>query len=209
MAREQEDLRVIPLVCPDCGTRLPAEGGSVIFPCAACGLLWEPRDGALVREELHVLAGAGDFHLPCWLFPFQVAEKNAIATSLADYRGLTGAISPLEPERQGTPPLAFVPAAAGMPPHLLLRAGRLLTLRSPALMVTTGFPARLKAIGLGERDAALMAPTVVLATIGEERRRNLSFLQTVAVSIGQGRLCAIPFEERGERLLHEQWSLEI
>jgi len=208
MAREQ-DLRVIPLICPECGARLTAESGSVIFPCSTCGVLWEPRDESLVRQELHVLAGEGSVHVPFWLFPFQVTTKDVTATTLADYRGLTGNINPLEPERQAPPPLAFAPACAGMPPHLMIRAGRLLTIRSPALVRMKGFPVRLRAIGSRERDAALMAHTIVLATIGEERRRSLSFLQAFTVKVGRGRLCAIPFEERGERLLHEAWSLEI
>jgi hypothetical protein len=54
-----------------------------------------------------------------------------------------------------------------------------------------------------------MAPTIVLATVTEERRRSLPFLQSVTVKVGRGKLCAIPFEERGERMLHAAWSLEI
>ena len=50
MARDRE-LVLIPLLCPDCGGRLPAEGDRVIFPCTACGLLWEPRGGTLARRE--------------------------------------------------------------------------------------------------------------------------------------------------------------
>ena len=208
MAREQ-DLRVLPLICPGCGGRLSAESGSVIFPCAACGTLWEPEGEVLRRQEIHVLSGEGSVHIPFWLFPFQIATRDGSAKTLAEYRALTGNINSLEPERQGTPPLVFVPAGIGMPPHLMVRAGRLLTLRSPELIRTKPFPPRLTAIGSTERDAALMASTIVLATVSEERRRSLPFLQAFAVKIGRGKLCAIPFEERGERLLHAAWSLEI
>ncbi len=208
MAREP-DLRVIPLICPDCGARLPAEEGSVIFPCGECALLWEPREEALVRRELRLLAGEGSVHVSFWLFPFRVTTAGGEVTTLGEYRRLTGNSNRLEPERQGMPPLLFIPAVAGMPPHLLLRAGRLLTLRSPVLMSRRGFPSRLMAIGRGERDAALMAQTILLATLGPERLRNLSFLRSVKVTVGEGGLCAIPFLERGERLLHGEWSLEI
>ena len=204
-----QDLWVIPLFCPECGVRLSAESGSVIFPCAACGVLWEPEGEALARRELHVLSGEGNIHIPFWLFLFQVATRDATARTLAEYRGMTGNINPLEAERQGTPPLVFVPACTGMASHLMVRAGRLLTIRSPALARTKTFPERIMAIGSRERDAALMAQTIVLATIGEERRRSLSFLQGFTVKVGQGKLCAIPFLERGDRLLHEVWKLEI
>lgn len=208
MAREQ-DLWVLPLICPGCGGRLAAESGSVIFPCGNCATLWEPEGEALMRQELHVLSGEGSIHVPFWLFPFQITTRDGTAGILAEYRGLTGNVNPLEPERQGTPPLAFVPAGTGMAPHLMVRAGRLLTIRSPALVRTKIFPVRFAAIGSRERDAARMTPTIVLATITEERRRSLPFLQAFTVTVGRGKLCAIPFEERGERLLHTAWSLEI
>jgi hypothetical protein len=208
MAREQ-DLWVLPLICPDCGGRLSADSGSVLFPCAACGTLWEPEGEALHRQELHILSGEGSVHIPFWLFPFQITTRDGSAKTLAEYRGLTGNINSLEPERQGTPPLVFVPAGTGMPPHLMVRAGRLLTIRSPEIIRTKPFPPRLTAIGSHERDAALMAPTIVLSTVTEERRRSLPFLQAVTVKVGRGKLCAIPFEERGGRLLHAAWSLEI
>jgi hypothetical protein len=208
MAREQ-DLWVIPLVCPGCGTRLPAESGSVIFSCAACGVLWEPEGEALARRECHVLSGEGSIHFPFWLFPFQVIAKEATARTLAEYRVMTGNVNPLEGERQDTPPVVFVPACTAMAPHLMVRAGRLLTIRSPVLARTKTFPERIMAIGSRERDASFMAQTIVLATIGEERRRSLSFLQACTVKVGHGKLCVIPFEERGERLLHAAWFLEI
>ena len=208
MARDQ-DLWVLPLICPGCGARLPAESGSVIFPCAGCGTLWEPEGEALRRQEIHLLSGEGSVHLPFWLFPFRITTRDGTAGTLAEYRGLTGNINPLEPERQGTPPLVFVPAGTGMAPHLMVRAGRLLTIRSPALSRLKTFPAGLTAIGSRERDAALMVPTIVLATVTEERRRSLPFLQAFSVTVGRGKLCAIPFEERGERLLHTAWSAEI
>ena len=208
MAREQ-DLWVLPLICPGCGGRLAAENGSVIFPCVTCGTLWEPEGEALLRRELHVLSGEGSVHVPFWLFPFRITTRVDTAETLAEYRGLTGNINPLEPERQGVPPLAFVPASTGMAPHLMVRAGRLLTIRSPALSKAKFFPPRLTAVGLRERDSALMAPTIVLATVTEERRQSLTFLQEFTVTVGRGKLCAIPFEQRGERLLHEGWKLEI
>jgi predicted RNA-binding Zn-ribbon protein involved in translation (DUF1610 family) len=208
MAREQ-DLWVLPLVCPDCGGRLSAESCSVLFPCTACGTLWEPEGEVLRRQEIHVLSGGGSVQIPFWLFPFQITTRDGSAKTLADYRGLTGNINSLEPERQGPPPLVFVPAGTGMPPHLMVRAGRLLTLRSPELIRMKPFPQQLAAIGSRERDASLMAPTIVLATVTEERRRSLPFLQAFTVKVGRGKLCAIPFQERGERLLHAAWSLEI
>ena len=208
MSREH-DLWVIPLICPDCNARLTAESGSVIFTCAACGVLCEPEGETLTRREFHVLSGEGSIHIPFWLFPFQVDTRETTVSTLAGYRGMTGNINSLETERQGTPPLVFVPACTGMATHLMVRAGRLLTIRSPALALSKTFPERIMAIGSRERDASLMAQTIVLATIGEERRRSLSFLQAFTVKVGRGKLCAIPFEERGERLLHAAWALEI
>lgn len=206
---DDRDLNLIPLICPQCGARLTVETGGVIFPCGACQSYWEPAEGRLERRELTILAGYGDLHLPYWLIPFRIATSGGLVTTLAEFRRLTGNITTLEPERHETTPIAFVPAGTGVAPHLMVRAGRLLTLRSPALVRTSTVPSRLATIGYCEADAAVMARTVVLAVCGEERRRNLNFLTEFRVTTGTGKLCAIPFEERGGRYLHTDWSLEV
>ncbi len=208
MAHEM-DLQVTALLCPLCGRRLSAEGEWVIYPCTECHILWEPRNGSLLRQEIHLLTGEGNVHVPFWLFPFRITTQDTVATTLAEYRELTANVNFLAPELRDTSPLLFVPAVSGMPPHLMLRAGRLLTVRSPTLAEMAGFPDGLMNIGMRECDAAIMATGIVLATLGEERRRNLSFLRSLTVTVGSGRLYAIPFIKQGQRLLHSEWSVEI
>ena len=124
MARER-DLWIVPLICPECGARLSSERGSALFPCRECRLLWEPEEASLARREIHVLSGEGGIHVPFWLFPFRIEAKDATVATLSEYLRMSGTITPAEPDRQGTPPVVFAPACAGMAPHLMLRAGRL------------------------------------------------------------------------------------
>ena len=89
MILQDQDLWIVPLVCPDCGGRLIVECGSVIFPCA-CGALWEPEGDTLSRRELHVLSGTGDTYLPFWLLSFHVAMGEESVGNLGRFRLLTG-----------------------------------------------------------------------------------------------------------------------
>lgn len=214
---DRHDLRVIPLRCPACGATLEAGGEDVIFPCKPCGTYRElVGEDLVLREIVHVSGPDLDappavremVRLPFWVFPFRAATVGGEVATLREYLALVGSVTRLSPGRQEKPPLVFVPAFAAKPASLL-RAGRLLTLRSPAFGRSAGVPARMAPIVFREADARAMTEAVVLATVATERRVNQRFLESFAVRCGAGRLLSIPFDQRDERLYQPDLDLEI
>ncbi len=215
---DRHDLRVIPLRCPACGAALAAGGDDVIFPCKPCGTYRELMGEDLVlREIVHVAGPDLDappttrremLRLPFWVFPFRATTIGGEVATLREYLALAGSVTQLSPGRQEKPPLVFVPAFAAKSTPLL-RAGRLLTLRSPAFGRSTGVPARVAPIVFRETDAKAVAEAMVLATVATERRVNQRFLESFAVRCGAGRLLSIPFDPRDERLYQPDLDLEI
>ncbi len=215
---DRHDLRVIPLRCPTCGTGLTAGGEDVIFPCRLCGTYRElVGEDLVLREIVHAAGPDLDVppaarremeRLPFWVFPFRATTVGGEVATLREYLALAGSITQLSPSRGEKPPLVFVPAFAAKSVSLL-RAGRLLTLRSPALGRSAGVPARMAPIVFREVDARALAEAVVLATVATERRVNQRFLESFAVRCGAGRLLSIPFDDREGRLHQPDLDLEI
>ena len=212
------DLRVIPLRCPDCGATLEAGGEDVIYPCKPCGTYRELAGEELVlREIVHVAGPDVDsppaarremLRLPFWVFPFRATTIGGEVATLREYLALAGSVTQFSPGRQEKPPLVFVPAFAAKSSSLM-RAGRLLTLRSPAFGRSAGVPARVAPIVFREADARALTEAVVLATVATERRVNQRFLESFAVRCGRGRLLSIPFDDREGRLHQPDLDLEI
>uniref|UniRef100_A0A831XCZ7 Uncharacterized protein n=1 Tax=Geobacter metallireducens TaxID=28232 RepID=A0A831XCZ7_GEOME len=215
---DRHDLRVIPLRCPACGGSLDAGGEDVIFPCTRCGTWHELAGEELVlREMVHAAGPDLDappaarremVRLPFWVFPFRAATAGGEVATLREYLALAGSVTQFPLGRQEKLPLVFVPAFAARS-AALLRAGRLLTLRSPAFGRSAGIPARVAPIVFREADARALAEAVVLATVATERRVNQRFLDAFAVRCGAGRLLSIPFDRRDERLHQPDLDLEI
>ncbi len=215
---DRQDLRVIPLRCPACGAVLQAGGEDVIFPCTSCGT-WRELVGEelALREIVHTAGPDLDAlpaerrkmaRLPFWVFPFRAATVGGEVATLRDYLALAGSVTQLSPGREEKPPIVFVPAFAAKS-SALIRAGRLLTLRSPAFSRSAGVPARISPIVFRESDARALAEAVVLATVATERRVNQRFLEAFAVRCGSGRLFTIPFDERDGRLHQPVLDMEI
>jgi len=215
---DRHDLRVIALRCPACGASLAAGGEDVIFPCRRCGTWRELVEEELVlREMVHAAGPDLDAppaarremaRLPFWVFPFRAATAGGEVATLGEYLALAGSVSQRPSARQEKPPLVFVPAFAAKS-SALLRAGRLLTLRSPAFGRSAGIPAGVSPIVFREADARALAEAVVLATVATERRVNQRFLDAFAVRCGAGRLLTIPFDQRDGRLHQPELDLEI
>lgn len=196
---------------------MPAAGDAVLYHCPPCGALWELIDDRLTERAMLHGAGADLAGLPpgepfrrvaCWVFPFSVATPAEEVRTLADYFALAGNPQTLAPGRAEKPPLVFVPAFALLPAQLL-RAGRLLTLRGAAFRPGAGLPPRLEPIVFRERDARVLAETIVLATVTEERRLSPQFLDAFAVRTGPGRLLTFPLQMREGRFSLPELNLEF
>jgi len=218
LADRLHDLWVIPLRCPGCGADLPVTGSEALYHCPPCGSGWELTGESLVPREIGHVAGADLVErsgervpmrrLPFWVFPFSVTMASGEARTLAAYQGLSGNITPISAARGERPPLVFVPAFSALPAQLL-RAGRLLTLRNPPLTLASGRPVDITPIVFRETDARVLAETLVLATMTEERRLSATFLDSFTVRTGTGRLLTIAVQEREGRLLVPELRLEI
>lgn len=202
-------IRIVPLLCPECGRSLPAGEDDVIFYCATCDMAFEIEAGVLVRRELAHLAGTGDVRLPFWIIPFQVATGEGSVGTVQAYRLLSGTMAAGSDSVKSGPPLLFVPACAFAATPLHVRAGRLLTLQQPALAVDRSRPVRIEAIVFSEADARSMAESILLATLTVERKKNRLFLKGFSCRFGKGRLVTIPFADRGSKLYHAGMNLEL
>lgn len=201
-------IRVIPLVCPECGRSLPAGEDDALFYCARCAVAWELEGAGLARREVCHLAGEGEVLLPFWILPFQVTTREGAVGTVEQYRGLSGAIGN-GGSAQGGPPLLYVPAYPFQSPLHLIRTGRLLTLRQPVMMLSRSRPSRIQPVFFREDDARKTGETILLATVTEERRRALGFLESFSCRFGKGRLCTIPFSANGSKFYHAGMNLEL
>ncbi|NMC72793.1 MAG: hypothetical protein GYA56_00245 [Geobacteraceae bacterium] len=203
------DIRVIPLLCPGCGGRLPAGEDDVIFVCAPCASCWELADGSLARRELHHAGGAGDVRLPFWILPFQVTTREGSVATRAAFRSLAGSLPVGDTGSDSDLPNLFVPACSFPSPPRLVRAGRLLTLRQPAVVPVACRPGPIAPIVFNEKDARNMGETILLATVTEARKESFAFLESFSFRPGTGRLCTIPFERKDSKFYHPAMNLEL
>jgi hypothetical protein len=203
------DIRVIPLLCPECGHPLPAGEDDVIFVCASCAASWELVDGSLARRELYHLAGRGDVRLPFWVLPFHVETCEGTVKTMARFRALTGSLPVGNGGVDSVSPNLFVPACPFSSPTHLVRAGRLLSLRQPAVTPVPCRPDRIAPIVFREEDARNMGEVILLAAVTEARKKSFSFLESFSFRPGAGMLCTIPFEEKGLKLYSAGMNLEL
>lgn len=206
---EDGNIRVVPLLCPECGRSLPSGEHDVLFHCTNCDQALEIEGGKLARRELLHLAGQGDVRLPFWIFPFRVASSEGEVRTVPEYRLLAGVVTSGGSAVRSGPPLLYVPACSFATTPLHLRAGRLLTLQQPAFAVDGAAPVRIEPIVFRESDARTMGESILLATVTVERKRNRFFLEGFSCSFGKGKLATIPFDGRGGKLYHAGLNLEL
>lgn len=206
---EQKRLSVVPLVCASCSTPFPAGESDCIYYCSRCGKAWELSATGFSEIRILHMPGNDPGRFPFWIFPFAVTTPTATCSNLGDYLSLTGNISRPDGERLAKPPALFVPAFTSRNPQLMLRAGRLLTLRAPALATVGMNPETIVPITMNEADARILGESIVLSTLTEERKLNLPLLQGFRVKTGPGHLFTIPFSEREGRLFQSSLNLEI
>lgn len=209
MAEECGIINVVPLVCPSCSVGLPAGEGDRIHYCRRCGKGWELSESGFAEIQILHMSGDDPARFPFWIFQFAIQTPAGVCSTLEAYLSLTGNISRPDAERCTKPPVLFVPAFTSRNPQLVLRAGRLLTLRAPALSLTKGHPEKIIPVTMNEDDARVMGECIALSTLTEERKLNLQLLQGFTVRTGPGRLLTIPFAEREGRLFQPSMNLEI
>lgn len=202
-------LRVVPLVCASCSTPFPAGEGDCIYYCNRCGTAWELRETGFSEIGIRHMPGNDPDRFPFWIFPFAVTTPASTCSTLGDYLSLTGNISRPDAERLAKPPALFVPAFSSRNPQLMLRAGRLLTLRAPPLATVGKNPDKIVPITMNEEDARTLGESIALSTLAEERKLNLPLLQGFKIRTGTGHLFTIPFSEREGRLYQSSLNLEI
>lgn len=196
---------------------MPVAGDAVLYHCPPCGALWELTGDRLTERPM--LHGAGaDLsgmspgepfrRVAFWVFPFRAATAAGEVRTMADYFTLVGNPRQFTAGGGEKPPLVFVPAFALLPAQLL-RAGRLLTIRGAAFRPGTGLPPRLAPVVFREEDARVLAETIVLATVTEERRLSPQFLDAFSVRTGPGRLLTVPLQALEGRFLLPELNLEF
>lgn len=203
------DIRVIPLLCPECGSLLPAGADDVLYVCARCGACLELADESLARRRLYHAHGDGDVLFPFWVLPFQAATREGRVATRAAFRNLCGSLPSVNGNAEEDPPDLYIPASPFSSPQHLVRAGRLVTLRQPELTLVPRQAGRIAPIVFREEDARTMGEAILLAVVTEARKKSLPFLETFSFHPGTGMLVTIPFQEKGVKLYHAGMNLEL
>lgn len=84
-----------------------------------------------------------------------------------------------------------------------------MTVRFPALPLSTAQEQRIEPVTVTEADAHVWAELVLLAAFVEDRRNNPSFLASFGVELSALRLVSIPFRGEGNRLIQSEMNLEV
>lgn len=149
-------VELIPLVCPQCSTPLPAESDEVAWVCSQCGRGWsleEERGLAPLQVEYAAGIPANAVGKPYWMAEGQVSLQR-----LAYGSGQQQSQEAQEFWR--LPRLFFIPAYTCSLEELLERGTRLL-LQPPALQ--PGPPARFEPVTLAQEDLRATAEFIVMA----------------------------------------------
>jgi hypothetical protein len=146
-------VELIPLVCVQCSTRLPAEAGQVAWVCPQCGRGQLLTEKGLVPLTVDYAAGItpGTKGKPYWVAQGEVALQRQTYSGNQDS----------EARKFWSQPRRFFIPAFDLPLEGLLSLGRQLLTRPPALQ--PGSPAPFEPVTFSPEDVTPLAEFIVMA----------------------------------------------
>lgn len=175
-----EAIALVPLICPQCRTPLPAQTDEIAWRCEQCGHGWQLGDDDLRPLALHFAAGLAP-NKPGR--PFWVAEGR-VSVQRETYSGNQSAQAQ---ESWSRPQRFFVPAFA-CPLETLVNVGAQYLRQPPALQ--PGEPAPFQPVTLAASDVQAMTEFVVVG-LEAERKDQLKSVR-VNVQLGTPELWVLP-----------------
>ncbi|GAB4264924.1 MAG: hypothetical protein Kow0092_16890 [Deferrisomatales bacterium] len=191
--------RFLPLLCPECGSDLPAAPGAAALVCGRCARAWWARGAGYAPLPYAVCPASGTDvrHFPFWQIAFR--PRGLPAANRAELRRWAVSYQPVPPGWERQPCQVFVPAFQ-LPPSGFLRLARAISLAPLEVpSASGGLPGRFDGepvrLPLPE---AVQALQVTLAHLARGARDAFETVASAELRVRRARLVYLPFR-RGRR----------
>ncbi len=194
----------MPLICPECGTDLPALSMASVLFCKACKRLWGLGNSRFLPQKAHILTRNVErgmkflpfYHFSLKLQGFPFPDRRAFLSHLYPYRQF--------PENFSKEPVQLVIPAFSVNPSLFIRLGKrmsssqlpFLTLKSRD--AATVPDAHCINIGVG---TAIQSLTFLFMSLLKKRKKMVEAADKTKIRIKEIRLFFIPFKKERNELV--------
>lgn len=199
-------LAFLPLLCPECGSDLPAEAGAAALLCPRCALAWRVRDGRFSPLPFEI---RGKPQGEERLFPFWALTVEAADLSLRTMADLSRLAEPYRVRREGWEdrPCELLIPAFKIAPNVFLRLARMMTLGTQGIGVCSEAGGtrllRSEAVRLPVEEAREALPAV-LCSLSAAKRKSFPLIAGAGLSVPRAKLVFFPFRLRGAEWFHEE-----
>lgn len=197
------DYVFLPLICPECGSDLPALSGAVVYPCCSCSRVWKvsgrrltPMEYCLCHPPVRITA---PFFLPFWRLSMSIDGMP-----LENRAQLFRLVLPYKTTPAGwddQPATLFIPAFR-LNPRLFLKAARWMSLANMVEGSTTALDenTRLHVASFPVEEAA-KAVKIVLAELFKGNARLFGMIKGCRLKVHNALLVFLPFERQARELV--------
>ncbi len=199
--------KLLPTICPNCGSDLRCEQESIVLLCGNCDTAWQEDGGTLTDVAFETVPAKGEdaIHLPFWRL--EVDFKGISIHSLADFIRLTNIPRAIQPQWEDMEMAFYCPAFKIRPKIFLRIASQLTAAQRPATGVALT-PSRFASVSL-EASEAEESIKLILASAAMAKRNILPLLPEISVTIRRNKLVFLPFFDNGYELCQEELKVVI
>ncbi len=210
--KKKEPIDFLPLICPECGSDLPAISMASVPFCKYCGRLWPLKTQSFIPQRAHVLSHEvvpqlkfiPFYHFSVVLKGFPFDNRLDLLRRLFSYKRF--------PDTLSEEPIQLVVPAFRINPSLFLRLGKKMSSSDLPFLASEDSINSPMSLACGidlSLDSALQSlPLLLLAIIGK-RKKMLDEVKKAAVKIVSIRVIFIPFQLKGRELIEPRTGQAI
>jgi len=192
----------IPLICPECGTDLPAISMASVLFCKTCKRLWGLRNNRFLPKKAHIMTQQVErgmkflpfYHFSLGLKGLPFPDRRAFLSHLFPYKQF--------PESFSKEPVQLVIPAFNVNPSLFIRLGKRMSssqlhfLRLKTRDATTIPDSHCINLGV---DTAIQSLSFLFLSLLRNRKKMIEAADKTTIQIRRIRLMFMPFKiERNE-----------
>lgn len=201
-------MKVLPALCPDCGSDLEGGRESVAFFCANCNKAWYLSGVGLERMPFAIMPHDDDtaIHLPFWRMKAEV--QGITLQSFGDLAKMANLPCMVKPEWESQEVFFWVPAFK-IHAGLLLRLSRQMTIEQPTGATETDEPPSSPypvTFSLYEAGESLK---ITLAGLMAAKKRRWPALKDLVITSRDPFLMYVPFRQQRDELISQSLKLAI
>jgi hypothetical protein len=186
-------IRVVPLICPDCGAALAGLRGDQVFFCLVCRQGLEQREGTWQRHPLLLAASPSPppppvLHLPFWQLDIKAEVQAKTKQQNFASRHLLGLNC------------MYVTGFALVRPSYYGDLGQAYTERAVCLQAAEDFPAGFFIAGCSRTIADAARYAKLYSTQIIDKHTDVTGMD-INVQITAARLWAVPFGDQGDKII--------